>query len=143
MALTFRGKAQVEGVTNAITVILNQTMRTMALSHSFDEVINQDEHGEDCAWKASNEKLELDLDMYMMSVTTGVARSAVAAAVGLLTPYTAVTLSTCEVTAFNGTWQVINGDTINQEAAATGKAAYKLKRYVTTAQQTLWTTTPT
>lgn len=141
MALTFRGRAQVEGVTNAIDVILCHTMRTMNLSQSFDEVTNQDEHGDDCAWKANNEKYEGDLDMFLMATGTST-RAQVSAAAAFLSPYAAVVISTCEITHWNGTYVNIGGGSINLEATATGKQAFKLRRYATSAQQTLQTTTP-
>ena len=141
MALTFRGRAQVEGVTNAIDVILNHTMRTMGMTQSFDEVINQDEHGEDCAWKASNEKYEGDLDMWLMATSTST-RAQVASSAAFSDPLTFITISTCEITHWNGGWQIVNGGAINLENAATGKQSYRLRRYAGTTQRTLASTIP-
>jgi hypothetical protein len=142
MALTFRGRAQVEGVTNAIDVILRKTMKSMNLTQSFDEQINQDEHGDDCGWKANNEKYEGDLEMWLMDTTTGT-RSQVATAAAFLAPYAVITISTCEVTAWNTTYQNISGGSINLENTSTGKQSFKLRRYANSTQNTLAATIPT
>ena len=139
----FRGFAQVEGVSNTIDVILKKVMRTMGITQSFDEQINQDEHGNDVAWKAQNEKREVDLDMYLMAGVTGTTRGAVATAAAFLAPYAIVTISGCECTDFNGAFQLVSGAATNLEQAATGKASFKLRKYADATQNAIAVTTPT
>lgn len=141
MAQTFRGRAQVEGVTNAIDVILKKTMQGMKLTQTFDEEINKDEHGNDCAWKANNEKYEGDLTMKLMATDTST-RAQVAAAAAFLSPYAVVTISTCEVTAWNTTYQVISGNEIDLGNTKVGDMTFKLRRYADSTQNTLAATTP-
>jgi hypothetical protein len=142
MAQTFRGRAQVEGVTNAIDVILKKTMQSMKLTQTFDEEINKDEHGNDCAWKANNEKYEGDISLKLMSTGTDT-RAQVATAAAFLAPYAVVTISTCEVTAWNTTYQVISGNDIDLGNTKVGDITFKLRRYADSTQNTLAATTPT
>jgi hypothetical protein len=146
MAQTFRGRAQVEGVTNAIDVILKKTMQSMKLTQTFDEEINKDEHGNDCAWKANNEKYEGDISLKLMSSGAGITvpdtRATVAAAAAFLAPYAVVTISTCEVTAWNTTYQVISGNEIDLGNTKVGDISFKLRRYADSTQNTLAATTP-
>lgn len=138
----FRGRAQVEGTNNTIDVILHKTMRTMGVSQSFDEVINQDEHGNDVAWKAQNEKREVDLDMYLMANAANITMANVAANAAFLAPYAIVTLSNCVISDMNGAYQLMPGASLSLEQAATGKAAFKLRKYADSAQNNIAVTTP-
>lgn len=144
MAQTFRGRAQVEGVAGVtFNVILKKTVRSMGLTQSFDEQIVPDENGNDIAWKAYNEKLEGDLDMYLVGDTISVTRGGVAANAYFLSPYAVITVSGCEVTVWNSGWQNISGGSLNLENVAQGKQAFKVRRYSDSTQNTAATTTPT
>ena len=137
----FRGRAQVEGTNNTMNVILHKTMRTMGSTQTWDEVINQDEHGNDVAWKATNEKQEMDLDMYIMANTNATLAN-VAANATFLAPYAIVNLSNCAISGMNGNYQLMPGASISLEQAATGKASFKLRKYTDADQNNIAITTP-
>lgn len=142
MAQTFRGRAQVEGVTNAIDVIIRKTVQRMGLTQEFDEQINLDEHGNDCAWKANNEKYMGELELTLVATDTST-RAQVATAAAFLAAYAVITISTCEVTAWNTTYQNISGASINLENVAAGKMSFRVRRYADSTQNTLAATIPT
>jgi hypothetical protein len=137
----FRGRAQIEGTNNTMNVILHKTVRTMTVSREFDEAINQDEHGNDVAWKAQNEKKMLDVDMYLMANSNATLANVKLNAV-FLNIYTQVNITNSDVTEVNGVYTVVSGDSISLEQAATGKMAVKLRRYADSDQNNIAVTTP-
>lgn len=150
MPQTFRGKAQIAGLLslNGTTpmlfdVILYPMPQSMKLSQEFDEDIVQDELGDDCAWRARNEKYMGDVSMKLMdkSVTSTLANAKTGAA--FFSPYQIVTISNVAVAAWNTTWQIISGGGIDQDNTKVGDITFRLRRYANATQNTLAATIPT
>lgn len=146
MANTFRGYAQVAGVSGSLTLSAVAAFfplkESMKLSHNFDEDIIKDEQGNDAAWRAYNEKHEGDIGMRLVmtgSPQTSAAAKLLAAA---LTPYAIVTLTGCDVALFNSTqWQVVSGGDVGLTNTTAGTMSFKLRKYVDPTQAALAATT--
>jgi hypothetical protein len=145
MANTFRGYAQVAGVSGTLTVsavALYPLKENMKFSHNFEEDIIKDEQGNDAAWRAFNEKFEGDIGMRLVhtgSPSTFANAKALAAA---LTPYAIVTISGCDIAAWNTSYQVISGSDVGLTNTTAGTMTFKLRRYADGTQNTLATSTP-
>ena len=143
MANTFRGLAQIAGVSGVLTttVALYPLKESMKFSENFEEDIIKDEAGNDAAWRAFNEKYEGDIGMRLVVTTGGTQSTAgVNALVAALTPYKIVTISACAVTSFNASYQVISGSDVGLTNTTAGTMSWKLRRYVDGAQNILATT---
>lgn len=142
MANVFRGKAQVSGTKFLCDVILYPIAQSMKLTQNFEEDIVQDEQGADYAWRARNEKYEGDLGMILIDKSsTSLAANAKTGA-AFLAPYAVLTISTCDVVAWNTTYQLVSGSDIDLQNTQTGKMSFKLRRYADSTQNTLAATTP-
>jgi hypothetical protein len=145
MANTFRGYAQVAGVSGSLTVAavaLYPLKESMKFTHNFEEDIIKDEQGNDAAWRAFNEKYEGDLAMRLVmtgSPSTFANAKALAAA---LTPYAIVAISGCDIAAWNTSYQVITGSDIGLTNNTAGSMSWKLRRYADSTQNTLAVSTP-
>lgn len=146
MANTFRGKAQVAGVSGTLTidsVVLYALKENMKASHSFEEDIIKDEQGNDAAWRAYNEKYEGDIGMRLVHTGTPSTFADAEALAAFQTPYAIVTIADCDITAWNTTWQVVSGGDIGLTNTTAGSMTFKLRRYVDSTQNTLAATEPT
>ena len=143
MANTFRGKAQVVGTAfAAVGVVLYPIANSLKAGHEFQEDIIPDEQGNDYAWRSYNEKIMGDVGLVLID-KSAVSTAANAKAGGvLLSPYTILTVSGCDLAIWNTTWQIVSGSDINQEATAVGKMTYKLRRYVDPTQNALAASIP-
>ena len=145
MANTFRGKAQVAGVSGDLTVAsvaLYPLKESMKLSHAFDEDIIKDEQGNDASWRAFNEKYEGDIGMRLVMTGTPSTFAAAKALAAALTPYAIVTISGCDIAIWNTSFQVIPGSDVGLTNTTAGSMTWKLRRYKDSAQNTLATTEP-
>ncbi len=147
MANTFLGKAQVAGVSGTLTIsaaVLYALKESMEVTHEFSEDIIQDEQGNDAAWRAFNEKHMGDIGMRLVHTgTSGTSTFANAKLLAALqVPYAVVTISACDIAAWNTTWQVVSGGKIGLKNTTAGDMGFKLRRYVDATQNTLAATTP-
>lgn len=144
MANTFRGYAQVAGVSGSFSAPANfaPLKEGMDLTHQFDEDIIKDEGGNDSAWRAFNEKYEGDVKMRLVHTGSPTSLAAAKALAAALTPYQIVTITGCDIAAWNTSWQVIPGSTIGLVNTTAGSMAWKLRKYVDAGQNTLATTAP-
>ena len=148
MPQTFRGKAQVSGLlssdgTNIVfDVILYPMPQSMKIGQEFDEDITQNEIGDDCAWRARNEKYMGDIGMKLMDKTAGNLIANAKTGAAFLAPYAIVTITKSAITAWNTTWQNISGSSIDQDNVKIGEISFKLRRYADSTQNTLAATTP-
>ena len=148
MPQTFRGKAQIAGLLSTdgtgivFDVILYPMPQSMKLSQEFDEDVTQNDIGDDCAWRARNEKYMGDVGMKLMDkgATSTLAHAKTGAA--FLSPYAIVTISNAAVAAWNTTWQVVSGGGIDQDNVKIGDISFRLRRYADSTQNTLAATTP-
>lgn len=136
--LTVRGKATVSGNTAAFDVILYPVQQSMKATQQFDEEIVKDAVGQDSAWLARNEKYEGDVMMKLLGDTAAHAQAGAA----FLGPLAVVTISTCLVTLWNTTWQVVPGSDVSLQNDRVGDISFKLRRYADSTQNTLAGTTP-
>lgn len=147
MANTFRGYAQVAGTSGTLTinaVVVYPLKESMRYTQQFEEDIIKDEQGNDAAWRAFNEKYEGDIGMRIVHTGTG-GTSTFAnakALVALLTPYQIVTISACDISSWNTTWQVIPGSDVNLTNTTAGGMTWRLRRYADSTQNTLAATVP-
>jgi hypothetical protein len=148
MPQSFRGKAQVAGLLSSdgtaivFDVILYPMPQSMKLSQEFDEDITQNEIGDDCGWRARNEKFMGDVGMKLMdkSATSLIANAKTGAA--FHAPYAIITITKSAVAAWNTTWQNISGGGIDQDNVKIGDINFRLRRYSDATQNTLAATTP-
>jgi len=140
MANTFRGYAQIAGVSGVLSApaAIYPLKENMKYAQNFEEDIIKDEQGNDAAWRAFNEKYEGDIGMRLVVTTGGTQSTAgVQALVAALTPYQIVTISGCAVTAWNTTWQVISGGDVGMTNTTAGTMSWKLRRYANVTQNAL------
>lgn len=145
MANTFRGKAQVVGVSGTLTiasVVLYAMKQSMKLSQDFQEDIVADEQGNDCAWRAYNEKYNGDIGMRLVDNETPGSVANAKALAAFLAPYAIITITLCDVAAWNTTWQNVSGGDIDLQNTAAGSMSLKLRRYADATQNTLAATIP-
>ena len=143
MANTFRGYAQVAGVSGTFSApaAFYPLKESMKFTQNFDEDIIKDEQGNDAAWRAFNEKFEGDIAMRLVVTAPGTQSSAAAKALAaLLTPYQIVTLTGCDIAAWNTSYQVVSGSDIGLTNTTAGNMTWKLRRYANSAQNILATT---
>lgn len=145
MANTFRGKAQVAGVSGTFSApaAFYPLKENMKFSHSFEEDIIKDQQGNDAAWRAYNEKYEGDIGMRLVVVSGTNTFAAAAALAAELTPYQIVTITGCDIDAWNTSYQVISGSDIGLTNTTAGSMSWKLRRYVDGTQNALAVSTPT
>jgi hypothetical protein len=145
MANTFRGKAQVAGITGTLTIaaaVLYALKENMRMSHNFEEDIIKDEQGNDAAWRAFNEKFEGDIGMRLVHTGTPSSFANAKALAAAATPYAIITITDCDIAAWNTTWQVISGSDIGLTNTTAGSMSFKLRRYVDATQNALAATIP-
>jgi hypothetical protein len=145
MANTFRGKAQVAGVSGTLTiaaVVLYALKENMKASHAFDEDIIKDEQGNDASWRAFNEKYDADIMMRLVHTNPTSTVAGAKALAAFQDPYAIVTISDCDLTEWNTTWQIVSGGEIGLTNTTAGTMSFKLRRYVDSTQNTLAATTP-
>jgi hypothetical protein len=143
MANTFRGYAQIAGVSGVFTApaAFYPLKESMKFSHAFEEDIIKDEQGNDAAWRAYNEKYEGDIGMRLVVTAPGAQTTVAAAALAAqLTPYQIVTISGCAIAAWNTSYQVVSGSDIGLTNTTAGSMSWKLRRYADSAQNVLATT---
>jgi hypothetical protein len=145
MANTFRGKAQVAGVTGTFSApaAFYPLKENMRFSHSFEEDIIKDQQGNDAAWRAFNEKFEGDIGMRLVVVDGTNTFAAAKALAAELTPYQIVTITGCDISAWNTSYQVISGSDVGLTNTTAGSMTWKLRRYVNATQNALAVSTPT
>ena len=138
-----RGKAQVSGINGwTADVILYPSPTSVKLSHRFEESVVKDNLGYDCAWRGYNEMIEGDLEMILIDQTGSPTVAHAKAGAAFFAMFATVTISGCDVTALNTTYQVISGAEITLKNTDTGVISFKLRRYVDSTQNTLAVTTP-
>lgn len=145
MANTFRGYAQVAGVSGTLTVAavaLYPLKESMKFSHSFDEDIIKDEGGNDAAWRAFNEKYEGDIGMRLVMTGSPSTFANAKALAASITPYATVAIAGCDISSWNTSYQIVPGSEVGLTNTTAGTMSYKLRRYVDTTQNALATTTP-
>ena len=145
MANTFRGKAQVAGVSGTLTIaaaVLYALKESMKMTHDFEEDIIKDEEGNDTAWRAFNEKFMGDIGMRLVHTGTPSTFALANALAAALTPYAIVTIADCDIAAWNTTWQVISGGDTGLTNTTAGSMTFKLRRYADTTQNALAATEP-
>lgn len=149
MPQTSRGKATISGLLSAngttpivFDVILYPMPQSMKVQQEFDEEIVQDEIGDDCAWRARNEKYTGDVSMKLMDkgAVSTLANAKTGAA--FKSPYTIITISNAAVAAWNTTWQIVSGGGIDQDNVKVGDITFRLRRYADPTQNTLAATIP-
>jgi hypothetical protein len=138
----FRGKAQVSGTVFVADVILYPWPESMDLNHEFQEDIIHDTSGGDAAWRSRNEMITGELGMVFVDQSSSSTAAHAAAGAAFFAPYAILTISTCAVVAWNTTWQVVSGASINQKNTDTAKGKFRLRRYVDSTQNTLAATIP-
>ena len=136
--LTKRGLASVTGVTGTFDVILYPVQQTIKANHNFDEEIIKDVQGQDNAWIARNEHIMGDIAMKLLGDTAAHAKAGGA----FLAPLAVVTISACDLTVLNTTWEVVSGSDIDLANTKVGDITFKLRRYVDATQNTLAAATP-
>jgi hypothetical protein len=156
-SVVFRGYMGLEGTAGTYDVLaaniapFNQSGKVT--QHWEDEII-KDNHGYDMAWLMRNENAQVEVDVYLLSKSTGgAAATAVASPVAVvapgaaagaalsnllmpfLTPGSVVNLSGFAVTGFNGTYRLLAG--AEASITNTGLAKYNLKllKYANSDQQ--------
>lgn len=145
MANTFRGKAQVAGTSGTLTIsaaILYALKENMGLNHDFSEDIIADEQGNDCAWRGFNEKYMGDIGMRLVHTGSPSSFANAALLAAALVPYAIVTIASCDIAAWNTTWQVVTGGSSGLKNTTAGDMSFKLRRYVDSTQNTLAATIP-
>lgn len=145
MANTFRGRAQVAGVSGTFTspAVFYPLKENMRFTHAFNEDVVADEKGNDAAWRAFNEKFEGDIGMRLVIMSPGANTFAAAEALAAqLTPYQVVTITDCDISSWNTSYQVIPGSDIGLTNTTAGSMTWKLRRYVDATQNTLSVTIP-
>lgn len=145
MANTFLGKAQVAGTSGTVTiaaVALSPLKEGMDLTHEFEEDIIKDEQGNDAAWRAYNEKYMGDIKMRLVDMEAGSSFANAKALAAALVPYAVVTITGCDIAAWNTTFQLISGSSLGLTHTSAGSMAWKLRRYTDATQNTLASTTP-
>ena len=144
MSNVYRGYAQVAGVSGSFTVPANfaPLKEGMDMTHEFDEDIIKDEGGNDAAWRAFNEKFAGDIKMRLVHTGSPTSLAAAKALAAQLTPYQIVTITGCDIAAWNTSWRVVPGSTIGLQNTTAGTMAWKLVRYVDSTQNTLSVTAP-
>jgi len=145
MANTFRGRAQVAGVSGTFSApsTFYPLKESMKFGHSFEEDIIKDEQGNDAAWRAFNEKFEGDIGMRLVVLSPGTNSAATAAALAAeLTPFQIVTITGCAITSWNTNYQVISGSEVGLVNTTAGSMSWKLRRYADATQNTLAVSTP-
>ena len=146
MANTFLGKAQVAGTSGTLTVAtvaLNPLKEGMDFTHHFEEDIIKDEQGNDASWRGFNEKYEGDVKMRLVDMSTPSTKANAKALAAALVPYAVVTITGCDIAAWNTSYQVIPGSSVGLKNTTAGDMSWKMRRYVDADQNTLATTTPT
>lgn len=145
MSNTFLGKAQVAGTSGALTVAtvaLNPLKESMEFTHHFEEDIIKDEQGNDAAWRAFNERYEGDLKMRLVDTSTPSTFAQAKALAAALTPYAIVAITGCDIAAWNTSYQIISGSSVDLKNTTAGGMSWRLRRYADATQNTLATTTP-
>jgi hypothetical protein len=142
MPNTFRGKAQVAGSKFLADVILYPIANSLKLSQNWEEDMLKDEQGDDNSVRAHNEKYIGDLGMILVDKSSTSTAANAKAGAAFFAPLANVTISTCDVAAWNAVYQVESGSDISQENTQGGKIAFKLRRWADSTQNTLMTTTP-
>src|SRR5690606_29178446 len=104
--------------------------------------IIKDEQGNDAAWRAFNERYEGDIGMRLVHTGSPSTIASAKALAASLTPYAIVTIASCEIAAWNTSYQVVSGSDVGLVNTTAGSMTYKLRRYVDSAQNTLATTAP-
>ncbi len=140
MANTFRGKAQISGVSGTVTVAaLAWTLlkENVKLTNSFDEDIIKDETANDAAWRASNEKDEGDIGLRLVDTGTPSTQANIEAFCAALTPYATIVLSGFKPARFNGSYQTISGTDYSLTNTTAGSASLKLRHYTDATQAAL------
>lgn len=143
MANVFAGKAQVSGSVATLTVAsvgLFPWQESMKLASEFEMDVIQDPSGGDGAWRTRNEKYVGDLGMIFVDQSSTSTLAHAEAGAAILAPLTQVVITGCQVAAWNATWCIISGNTIDLINTGTGKGVFRLQRYTDSAQQTLFTT---
>lgn len=142
MPNTFRGKARVSGSKFVADVILYPIANSLKLNQEFDENILGDEQGDDYSWRAHNEKYMGDVGLILVDKSsTSLAANAKTGA-AFFAPLAIITISTCDVAAWNTTFQSISGSSLDNDNKNDGKFDLKLRRYADSTQNTLAATTP-
>lgn len=136
--ITIRGKAAVEGVRGSFDVVVYPVAQSGKSSQNWEEEIIKDTSGFDASWIARNHHYLNDFSFKLLGDT---AANALAGAV-FLAPLAAVTLSSFEVTHFNGGYQNISGAEIDLGNTKVGDLLLKLRRYSDVTQNALARTTP-
>lgn len=136
--LTVRGKASMSGNTATFDVILYPVQQSMKASQEWEEEIVKDAVGQDAAWLARNEKYMGDLSMKLIGDTAAHAQAGGA----FLGPLAIVTITSCLVTLWNSTWQVVPGGDVGLQNDKVGDITFKLRRYSDSTQNTLAAATP-
>jgi hypothetical protein len=143
MANTFRGKAQISGVSGTVVaaaVTINLLKEGAQLTHTFEEDVIKDETGNDAAWKASNERDEGSVSLRLVDTGTPTSQANIETFCAALGPYAVVVLSTFKPARFNGSYQLVSGSDYSLSNTTAGTVGLKLRKYVDTTQQTLSTT---
>lgn len=149
MANTFRGYAQVAGVTGTLAITaptpitLSPLKESMRFTHNFEEDIIKDDQGNDGAWRAFNEKYEGDIAMRLVDTGTPSSFANAKALAAALTPYAIVTITGCDIANFNASYQIISGSDVGLTNTTAGTMSWKLRKYSNSTQNTLATTIPT
>lgn len=142
MPNTFRGKAQVTGTKFVADIVLYPIANSLKLTQNWKEEIVEDEQGDDYAIRAHNEKWDGDLGMILVDKSSTSTLANAKAGAAFYAPLTSITVTTCDVAAWVGVFQVQAGSDLGQENTQAGKFGVKLRRWADSAQNTLLNTTP-
>jgi hypothetical protein len=142
---TYRGKAQISGVSGTVTVAAaawNLLKESAQISRNFEEDIIKDETAGDCAWRASNQKDEGTIGFRLVDTGTPTTQANIETFCSNLldAPYATIVLSGFKPAAFNGSYQAVSGQDLNLSNTTAGSGSIKLRKYVDSTQQTLSTT---
>lgn len=140
MANIFRGKAQISGVNGTVTIaaaaweLLKESAR-ITNEFGLDEIMN--ENGRDVAWRASNEKDNMEVGIRLVDTGTASSEARIETFCNALTPLAVITLSSFKPARFNGTYQLMSGSDYSLSNTTAGSGSLKLRKYVDADQQTL------
>ncbi len=140
MANTFRGKAQIAGITGTIAiadVVVYPLRESVSLTHEFDEDIIKDEQGNDAAWRAFNERNSGRVGMRLVDVGSPTSKANIEDFCAALTPYAKITFAGTEPSVFDGDYQLVSGSERSLTNTTAGTMTLTLRQYVDATQQLL------
>lgn len=136
--VTVRGKAVVEGISGAFTLIVYPMQQKGELTANYDEEIIRDFHGFACAWLARDTHYLANFGFKLVGDTHAHAVSGGA----IIEPLHDITLSDFDLPGFNGQYQNVSGQKLSLGNMTVADMDINLRRYADPTQAALSVTTP-